>query len=71
MSCLSPQIGRIVRALTRLGASHAAMSGSGSAVFGLFPTRARAEAAAAAIDGRSLRTLVTRTIDRASYQNAM
>ena len=66
-----PQIGRIVRALTRLGASHAAMSGSGSAVFGLFPTRARAEAAAAAIGGRSLRTLVTRTIDRASYQNTM
>ena len=66
-----PRIGRIVRALKRLDASHAAMSGSGSAVFGLFRTRARAEAAAAAMGGRSLRTLVTRTIDRASYRDAV
>lgn len=63
-----PQIGRIVRGLKRAGASHAAMSGSGSAVFGLFQTRAGAVAAAAVMSGRSCRTLVTRTIDRASYR---
>ena len=63
-----PAIGRLVRALIRAGATHAAMSGSGSAVFGLFRTRASASAGAQAI-GRSAPTvLVTRTIDRQAYQ---
>ena len=35
-----PEIGRIISALRRAGASQAAMSGSGSAVFGLFSSRA-------------------------------
>lgn len=62
-----PEIGRIVRALTRAGADTAAMSGSGSAVFGLFPTRPSAERAARAIGSRAGRTLVTRTLGRAEY----
>jgi 4-diphosphocytidyl-2-C-methyl-D-erythritol kinase len=66
-----PEISRIVRALERLGSTCAAMSGSGSAVFGLFETRARAEAAAAAVAGRSRRTLVTRTIDRATCRGLL
>lgn len=65
-----PAIGRLVRALKRLGAWHAAMSGSGSAVFGLFAARAAAEAAAAAIRSRRCRTLVTRTLSRRRYQSA-
>ncbi len=62
-----PEIARLVGALRRLGASHAALSGSGSAVFGLFGTRVAAAAAARAAAGRNRRTLVTRTLDRTRY----
>ena len=62
-----PDIARLVGALARRGAWQAALSGSGSAVFGLFGSRAAAAAAARAIAGRTRRTLVTRTIDRARY----
>jgi len=63
-----PEIGRIARALARAGASHAAMSGSGSAVFGLFRSRARAAAAATALERRGRSILITRTVDRAKYR---
>jgi 4-diphosphocytidyl-2-C-methyl-D-erythritol kinase len=63
-----PEITRLVRALTRAGATHAAMSGSGSAVFGLFSTRRAAVAAAGAVARRGTRTLITRTVDRAASQ---
>ena len=62
-----PEIGRIVRALARAGAFHAAMSGSGSAVFGLFRSRARAATAAKALERRGRSILITRTVDRATY----
>jgi 4-diphosphocytidyl-2-C-methyl-D-erythritol kinase len=63
-----PEIGRIVAALRRQGAGRAAMSGSGSAVFGLFPTRIAADRAARALATRSRRTVVTRTVNRVKYQ---
>jgi 4-diphosphocytidyl-2-C-methyl-D-erythritol kinase len=63
-----PEINRIARALTRAGASYAAMSGSGSAVFGLFTRRVDAQRAAGNLAGRTRRTLLTRTLDRADYQ---
>jgi len=63
-----PDIGRIVRALTRAGASCAAMSGSGSAVFGLFPTRTAAADAARALGSRLGRTVLTRTLSRGEYR---
>jgi 4-diphosphocytidyl-2C-methyl-D-erythritol kinase len=44
------------------------MSGSGSAVFGLFATRAAANRAAAALASPSRRTLVTQTLNRSKYQ---
>jgi 4-diphosphocytidyl-2-C-methyl-D-erythritol kinase len=62
-----PQIRRMVSALKRAGASHAAMSGSGSAVYGIFPRREDAERAAAFVTSRSRRTVVTRTINRSRY----
>ena len=62
-----PEIARIVKALQRHGGSYAAMSGSGSAVFGLFDRRADASAAAQALAGRGRRALVTRTLNRARY----
>jgi 4-diphosphocytidyl-2-C-methyl-D-erythritol kinase len=65
-----PEIVRIVDALRAAGASHAAMSGSGSAVFGLFDRRPAAERAARALAHRkhNWRTLLTRTVNRAAYQ---
>jgi 4-diphosphocytidyl-2-C-methyl-D-erythritol kinase len=62
-----PEIRRLVSVLRRRGASHAALSGSGSAVFGLFGSRAAAASTARALASRTRRTLVTRTLDRAKY----
>ena len=62
-----PEIGRLVGTLIRRGASHALLSGSGSAVFGLFGSRVAAASAARAVAGRTRRTLVTRTLDRERY----
>ena len=63
-----PEIGHIVRALTRAGADQAAMSGSGSAVYGLFQTQPAAERAARALGSRAGRTFVTRTLTRAEHR---
>ena len=63
-----PEVGRLVRALERSGALHAAMTGAGSAVFGLFSTRAEAQRAATVVLRRGQRTLITRTVDRAACQ---
>jgi 4-diphosphocytidyl-2-C-methyl-D-erythritol kinase len=66
-----PQIIRLVGALRRAGASHAAMTGSGSAVFGLFASRRVAADAAAGIGTRSGRgtiAILTKTLNRARYQ---
>jgi len=62
------EIGRIVSALRRAGASHAAMSGSGSAVFGLFDSRAAAVRARAALATPTRGALVTRTLTRSEYR---
>jgi 4-diphosphocytidyl-2-C-methyl-D-erythritol kinase len=63
-----PEITRLVGALRRAGAAEAAMSGSGSAVFGLFSTRGAAIAAVASVLGSRRRMLITRTLDRATCQ---
>jgi 4-diphosphocytidyl-2-C-methyl-D-erythritol kinase len=63
-----PEILRLVAALRRAGASHAAMTGSGSAVFGLFEDRDAAAHAAEVLKTRAQRTIVTRTVGRRQYQ---
>jgi len=66
-----PEIGRMAAGLRQAGASHAAMSGSGSAVFGLFSSRTAADRAArgAARHGfPGMSVLVTRTVNRREYQ---
>ena len=63
-----PAVARIARALRKAGAIHAGMSGSGSAVFGLFGRRADAVRVAAALASRARRTIVTRTLNRSKYQ---
>jgi 4-diphosphocytidyl-2-C-methyl-D-erythritol kinase len=77
-----PELLAIRRALLRRGAEVALMCGSGSAVYGLFPTVEGARAAAAglarpsrggtgAADGRPWRAIVTRFIGRAAYRRRM
>ena len=56
-----PAIGRLIGSLRRAGAQHAAMSGSGSAVYGLFERARDAESAARQVSSRTVRTIVTRT----------
>ncbi|MCC7418570.1 MAG: 4-(cytidine 5'-diphospho)-2-C-methyl-D-erythritol kinase [Acidobacteria bacterium] len=64
-----PQIEQTTADLVRAGALYASMSGSGSAVFGLFATRVAAARAArrCALGGRR-RALVVRCLNRAQYQ---
>lgn len=65
-----PEIGRLVALLKRAG-GHAAMSGSGSAVFGLFPTRSAADGAADSVigaGGKGPIIYVTRTLSRAEHR---
>ena len=62
-----PEIVQTVGALRRAGAFHAAMSGSGSAVFGLFGSRGAAEAAVRPLS-TGKRVIVTRIVNRAAYQ---
>jgi 4-diphosphocytidyl-2-C-methyl-D-erythritol kinase len=51
----------------RQGATLAAMSGSGSAVFGLFETERKAAAAARAVSGAGRTAIVTKTLSRRDY----
>jgi 4-diphosphocytidyl-2-C-methyl-D-erythritol kinase len=62
-----PEISEIVAELSQAGAAHAAMSGSGSAVFGLFPTNAQAVAAARGLERTSRRVILTRTVARGEF----
>jgi 4-diphosphocytidyl-2-C-methyl-D-erythritol kinase len=62
-----PEIAHVVRALKRAGAGHAAMTGSGSTVFGLFGSETAASRAARALVSRVRRTVVTRTVNRPQY----
>jgi 4-diphosphocytidyl-2-C-methyl-D-erythritol kinase len=69
-----PIVATIVEALEQHGAFQASLSGSGSAVFGLFARRVEAARAAQALAGRRrqaplktlLKTMVTRTLSRAA-----
>lgn len=62
-----PEIARIVRRLGWFGAASASMSGSGSAVFGLFEDEQAARAAGRGLAAANRRVIVTRTIDRRRY----
>lgn len=54
--------------LREAGASAAAMSGSGSAVFGLFRSRAVAERAVKPLSRNGAKAIVTRTLSRAEHE---
>lgn len=63
-----PEITGLKTALREAGAVASAMSGSGSAVFGLFRTRAAAAKAVKPLAKGGNRALLTRTITRAEYE---
>ena len=62
-----PEIDQMKAALRRAGALAAAMSGSGSAVFGLFQRRRDATAALEKVAGSGWRAVLTESLDRGEY----
>jgi 4-diphosphocytidyl-2-C-methyl-D-erythritol kinase len=63
-----PEIGSLKGALREAGAVASVMSGSGSAVYGLFRTRAAADRAVKPLSRAGSRALLTRTLTRAEYE---
>jgi 4-diphosphocytidyl-2C-methyl-D-erythritol kinase len=63
-----PEIAALRSALREAGAVAAAMSGSGSAVFGLFSNRAAAQRALPRLPGGGSRAVLTRTLGRAEFE---
>jgi 4-diphosphocytidyl-2-C-methyl-D-erythritol kinase len=59
-----PVIGKLIQRLTKLGAVLAAMSGSGSTVFGIFTTAAAADAAVRALRKTGANAMVARMLSR-------
>ena len=64
-------ISRMRNALKAAGALETAMSGSGSAVFGVFAGREQAEHAASRLSEANLRAIATRTITRSEHRAAL
>ncbi|MBI4885545.1 MAG: 4-(cytidine 5'-diphospho)-2-C-methyl-D-erythritol kinase [Acidobacteria bacterium] len=62
-----PEIDQMKAALRRAGALAAAMSGSGSAVFGLFQKRREAVGAVERLSGSGWRVLLTESLGRGEY----
>lgn len=62
------EIGQVKLAMRQAGAVGAAMSGSGSAVYGLFRSRAQARATASMLRRPGWQILVTRTVSRSEYE---
>ena len=62
-----PEIDHMKTALRRAGALAAAMSGSGSTVFGLFQQRREALAAMTRLSGSGWRVLMTESLGRGEY----
>jgi 4-diphosphocytidyl-2-C-methyl-D-erythritol kinase len=61
------ELREVKRALERAGASFASLSGSGSSLFGLFPTAAAATKAAKKLAAEGLSATATKTLPRTEY----
>jgi 4-diphosphocytidyl-2-C-methyl-D-erythritol kinase len=70
-----PSLAEIKRTLaadaTPERALHASLSGSGSALFGLYQTRGAAEAACERLERQGVSSILTRTVDRRQYWGQM
>ncbi len=66
-----PELRDVKRVLEREGCEYAALSGSGSTLFGLFRSAERAQKAAERMGAEGLATIVTETLPRARYREQM
>ena len=62
-----PELREVKRVLERAGAVYASLSGSGSAIYGLFSSRERAAAAAKKLEKHGTRAVITSTLTRREY----
>ena len=62
-----PELLEVKRVVERAGAFYASLSGSGSAIYGLFATRAAAHTAAAKLQKMGVKALATTTLTRRQY----
>jgi 4-diphosphocytidyl-2-C-methyl-D-erythritol kinase len=62
-----PELREVKRVLERSGAQYASLSGSGSAVYGLFASREKADAARKKLSVHGTRALVTTTLTKRLY----
>ena len=62
-----PELREVKRVLERAGALYASLSGSGSAIYGLFSSREKASAAAKKIEKHGTRAVLTSTLTRRQY----
>ena len=62
-----PEIDQMKTSLRRAGALAAAMSGSGSTVFGLFQKRSEAVAAVEQLSGSAWRVILTESVGRVEF----
>jgi 4-diphosphocytidyl-2-C-methyl-D-erythritol kinase len=66
-----PELRDVKRALEREGCDYAALSGSGSTLFGLFRSAQRAQQAAERMSAEGLAATVTETLTRARFREQM
>jgi 4-diphosphocytidyl-2-C-methyl-D-erythritol kinase len=66
-----PELRDIQRALERAGAGYASLSGSGSALYGLFRSRAKAVKAAARLRKQGVKAVATSTLTREEYRRKL
>jgi 4-diphosphocytidyl-2-C-methyl-D-erythritol kinase len=62
-----PELREVKSVLERAGARHASLSGSGSAIYGLFESREKAVTAAKRLNQRGTLAMVTSTLTRQQY----
>lgn len=62
-----PELQEVKRVLERAGAQYASLSGSGSAIYGLFESREKAAAAAKKLERSGTRAVATSTLTRRQY----
>ncbi|MBV9622937.1 MAG: 4-(cytidine 5'-diphospho)-2-C-methyl-D-erythritol kinase [Acidobacteria bacterium] len=66
-----PEMREVKRVLKAAGAFYASLSGSGSALYGLFDSREKARLAVSRLRGRGLRAVLTSTLSRRRYWNEL